>query len=125
MSQFEVRAQLKVREGKLEEFKQQAAEMMRQATGEGHRERSPTTGSSMRTEPNARSAKPMWTRTTWSITRSTSETLGTPCSPSPPTTTGWRSTASRRPGSGVGEQDRGRRHVFSPTCQALEPAGVH
>jgi len=30
MSQFEVRAKLKVREGKLEEFKQQAAEMMRQ-----------------------------------------------------------------------------------------------
>ena len=30
MSQFEVRARLKVREGKLEEFKQQAAEMMRQ-----------------------------------------------------------------------------------------------
>ena len=29
MSQFEVRARLKVREGKLEEFKQQAAEMMR------------------------------------------------------------------------------------------------
>ena len=29
MSQFEVRAQLKVREGKLEGFKQQAAEMMR------------------------------------------------------------------------------------------------
>jgi quinol monooxygenase YgiN len=31
MSQFEVRARLKVREGKLEEFKRQAAEMMRQA----------------------------------------------------------------------------------------------
>ena len=30
MSEFEVRARLKVREGKLEEFKQQAAEMMRQ-----------------------------------------------------------------------------------------------
>jgi quinol monooxygenase YgiN len=30
MSQFEVRARLKVREGKLEEFKRQAAEMMRQ-----------------------------------------------------------------------------------------------
>jgi quinol monooxygenase YgiN len=30
MSQFEVRARLKVREGKLEEFKEQAAEMMRQ-----------------------------------------------------------------------------------------------
>ena len=30
MSTFEVRASLKVREGKLEEFKQQAAEMMRQ-----------------------------------------------------------------------------------------------
>ena len=30
MSQFEVRARLKVREGKLEEFKLQAAEMMRQ-----------------------------------------------------------------------------------------------
>jgi quinol monooxygenase YgiN len=30
MSQFEVRARLKVREGKLEQFKQQAAEMMRQ-----------------------------------------------------------------------------------------------
>jgi quinol monooxygenase YgiN len=30
MSQFEVRARLKVREGKIEEFKQQAAEMMRQ-----------------------------------------------------------------------------------------------
>jgi quinol monooxygenase YgiN len=29
MSQFEVRAKLKVREGKLEEFKRQAAEMMR------------------------------------------------------------------------------------------------
>jgi quinol monooxygenase YgiN len=29
MSQFEVRARLKVREGKLEQFKQQAAEMMR------------------------------------------------------------------------------------------------
>ena len=29
MSQFEVRARLKVREGKLEEFKRQAAEMMR------------------------------------------------------------------------------------------------
>ena len=29
MSRFEVRARLKVREGKLEEFKQQAAEMMR------------------------------------------------------------------------------------------------
>ena len=31
MSQFEVRARLKVREGKLEEFKRQAAEVMRQA----------------------------------------------------------------------------------------------
>jgi quinol monooxygenase YgiN len=30
MSNFEVRARLKVREGKLEEFKRQAAEMMRQ-----------------------------------------------------------------------------------------------
>ena len=30
MSHFEVRARLKVREGKLEQFKQQAAEMMRQ-----------------------------------------------------------------------------------------------
>lgn len=30
MSQFEVRARLKVREGKLEEFKRHAAEMMRQ-----------------------------------------------------------------------------------------------
>ena len=30
MSEFEVRARLKVREGKLEEFKRQAAEMMRQ-----------------------------------------------------------------------------------------------
>ena len=30
MSQFEVRARLKVREGKLEEFKRNAAEMMRQ-----------------------------------------------------------------------------------------------
>ena len=30
MSQFEVRAQLKVRDGKLERFKEQAAEMMRQ-----------------------------------------------------------------------------------------------
>jgi quinol monooxygenase YgiN len=30
MSQFEVRARLKVREGKVEEFKQQAAELMRQ-----------------------------------------------------------------------------------------------
>ena len=30
MSRFEVRAKLKVREGKLEEFKQQAAELMRQ-----------------------------------------------------------------------------------------------
>jgi quinol monooxygenase YgiN len=30
MSRFEVRARLKVREGKLEEFKRQAAEMMRQ-----------------------------------------------------------------------------------------------
>jgi quinol monooxygenase YgiN len=30
MSQFEVRARLKVREGKLEEFKEHAAEMMRQ-----------------------------------------------------------------------------------------------
>ena len=30
MSQFEVRARLKVRDGKLEQFKQQAAEMMRQ-----------------------------------------------------------------------------------------------
>ena len=30
MSQFEVRARLKVREGKLEDFKRQAAEMMRQ-----------------------------------------------------------------------------------------------
>jgi len=30
MSQFEVRARLKVRDGQLEEFKQQAAEMMRQ-----------------------------------------------------------------------------------------------
>lgn len=30
MSDFEVRARLKVREGKLEEFKRQAAEMMRQ-----------------------------------------------------------------------------------------------
>jgi quinol monooxygenase YgiN len=30
MSQFQVRARLKVREGKLEEFKRQAAEMMRQ-----------------------------------------------------------------------------------------------
>ena len=30
MSQFEVRARLKVREGKLEDFKQRAAEMMRQ-----------------------------------------------------------------------------------------------
>ena len=30
MSQFEVRARLKVRDGKLEEFKQQAAELMRQ-----------------------------------------------------------------------------------------------
>ena len=30
MSQFEVRARLKVREGKLEEFNRQAAEMMRQ-----------------------------------------------------------------------------------------------
>ena len=30
MSTFEVRASLKVREGKLEEFKQQTAEMMRQ-----------------------------------------------------------------------------------------------
>jgi quinol monooxygenase YgiN len=29
MSQFEVRARLKIREGKLEEFKRQAAEMMR------------------------------------------------------------------------------------------------
>ena len=31
MNQFEVRARLKVREGKLEEFKRQAAEVMRQA----------------------------------------------------------------------------------------------
>lgn len=31
MSQFEVRARLRVREGKLEEFKRQAAEVMRQA----------------------------------------------------------------------------------------------
>src|SRR3954449_11074101 len=33
MSQFEVRARMKVREGKLEEFKQHAAEMMRQTRG--------------------------------------------------------------------------------------------
>jgi quinol monooxygenase YgiN len=31
MSQFEVRARLKIRDGKLEEFKRQAAEVMRQA----------------------------------------------------------------------------------------------
>ena len=64
MSQFEVRAHLKVRDGQLEGFKRQGAEMMRVT-------REKDTGTLAydwflsKTGPSARSAKPMWMRMLW------------------------------------------------------------
>ena len=95
MSQFEVRARLKVRDGQLEGFKRQAAEVMRQA-------REKDTGTlaydwfSATTGRSARSAKPMWMRMPSLSTRSTSAKRGTSCLPNSPMTTRWPSTATRR-----------------------------
>jgi len=100
MSQFEVRARLKVRDGKLEGFKRQAAEMMRQT-----REKDIGTLaydwflSEDGTECEVREAYVDADAMLWLITRSMSTTLGASCSPSSRTTTRWPSMASRRLGS--------------------------
>jgi quinol monooxygenase YgiN len=97
MSNFEARARLKIRQGKLEEFKRQAAEMMRQT-------REKDTGTLaydwfLSTDGTACEVREAYVNAdALSITPSTSATLGTPCTRSPPTTTGWPSTASRRRG---------------------------
>ena len=98
MSQFEVRARLKVRDGQLEGFKRQAAEMMRLTMEKD-------TGtiaydwflSKDGTECEVREAyvgpEP------WLTMRSTSAKPGTLCLPNSPMTTRWRCMANRRLGS--------------------------
>ena len=68
MSKFEARAHLKVRDGQLEGFKRQAAEMMR-VTQRRTPERSPTTGFLAKTAPSAKSTKLMLTPMLWLSTR--------------------------------------------------------
>ena len=86
MGQFEVRARLKIREGQLEGFKRQAAELMRQA-------REKDTGtvaydwyvSSDGTQCEVREA--LWMPMPLSSMPSMSARLATPCSATSPTTT--------------------------------------
>ena len=98
MSQFEVRARLKVRDGQLEGFKRQAAEMMRLAMEKD-------TGtlaydwylSKDGTECEVREA--YVDADAFLIMRSTSAKPGMVCLPSSPMTTRWRCPANRRLGS--------------------------
>jgi quinol monooxygenase YgiN len=99
MSAFEVRARLKVRDGQLEAFKRHAAEMMRQT-------REKDTGtlaydwflSNDGTECEVHEAY-VDPDALVEHAPSTSAKLGRRCSPHPPTTTRWPSTATRRLGS--------------------------